>query len=148
MHNWCEFSTQGTSGLFQITLAYPTISGEYWEIRWAYRRGGEVGYDRWSGRLRLMIRSAMTGDQLTVSRLLATTKQYSRIRIAVFLLWDCSILLFGLQYSLMRTKKIPHLSHFLWKRLYIKGKEHGRDVFDLSHISPFNPHATRSGTTL
>ena len=81
----------------------------------------------------------MTGDQLTVSRLLATTKQYSRIRIAVFSLWDCSILLFGLQYSLMRTKKIPHLSHFLWKRLYIKGKEHGRDVFDLSHISPVIP---------
>ena len=37
-------------------------------------------------------------------------------------------------------KKIYHLSLNLWKSLCIRGLEHGRDVYNLSHISPiFTP---------
>lgn len=37
---------------------------------------------------------------------------------------------------LCSVNKSTHLSLNLWKRLSIKGFEHGRDIFDLSHISP------------
>ncbi|MBO5594212.1 MAG: hypothetical protein IJQ60_05480 [Prevotella sp.] len=55
---------ESLDGRGTITLPYPTISAEYWEIRWAYQTGDEVGFDWRSASQRSMIRSAMAVDEL------------------------------------------------------------------------------------